>query len=263
MSDSEHKGSEWVGAPRHWRDISDNPDDLRVVEWRDRQIRATSLAPLPTYEDVIAAYCADRRVLDFGAANHGNATSNIAVESTHDLVARYASTVVAVDIVEFQRPPHSNCIYVTADLLEGKAWLDAGIAPVDVLFAGHVIEHLDSPGKIFRLAEVALATEGSLIVATPNPLWLPGLLARADHRNDTVNPDHVALFGAGELTELGERNDFTLTGWRYAGRADMAPAFSTPGGMKRRLVDAAYRIARSRDLAFAHNHIVATFTRAR
>jgi 2-polyprenyl-3-methyl-5-hydroxy-6-metoxy-1,4-benzoquinol methylase len=249
--------------PHRWQDIADNPDDPRVVAWREERIRETAAAPLPRYEDVVVTYCSDRRVLDFGAANHSLATTNVAGDSTHDLVARHASAVVAVDVVVFQRPPHAKCTYVTANLLCEDEWRAARIEPVDVLFAGHVIEHLETPGELFDLAARTLRANGVLIVATPNPLWLPGLWARAAYRNDSVNPDHLALFGAGELTELGERHGFALTEWRYAGRADMAPAFRTPGRVRGRIIDAAYRVCRERDLAFAHNSIVAAFAHAR
>jgi SAM-dependent methyltransferase len=200
-------------------------------------------------------------VLDFGAANHSLATKDVAGSSTHDLVARHAESVVAVDVMPFQDPPHTQCRYVTADLLVESEWVRSAIEPVQVFFAGHVIEHLDAPGLMFELAARALAPDGILVIATPNPLWLPGLWARAAYRNLSVNIDHVALFGASELTELGERHGFDLDEWRYAGRGDM-PEFVEVDGPFRRVVAWAYRFTRSRDMAFAHNHVVAAFTRA-
>lgn len=248
-------------ASRRWRDVADSPDLPEVIEWREELIRRTSRSPLATYRDVVAAYCSERRVLDFGAANHGVATVNIAGEATHDVVASHAASVVAVDVVNFRGGAHANCRYITANLLLDEEWRRAGIDQVEVLFAGHVIEHLDGPGELFELARKALVPTGLLVVVTPNPLWLPGLWSRAGYRNVSVNPDHVALFGAGELAELGERHGFELAEWRYAGRADMSPTFRVPGRLKGPLVDAFYRFCRRRDLAFAHNSLVATFER--
>jgi 2-polyprenyl-3-methyl-5-hydroxy-6-metoxy-1,4-benzoquinol methylase len=216
--------------------------------------------PLPTYENVVVQFCSARRVLDFGAANHSSATIDVTGHSTHDLVARHAASVVAVDIAEFHTPPHPNCRYLTANLLVEEEWRAANLEPVDVFFAGHVIEHLDAPGDMFRLATRALDDEGILVVVTPNPLWLPGLWARAMYRNFSVNADHVALFGASELAELAERHGFVLTEWRYAGLSDMA-SFFVPPVRYGRFVDWAYRFSRKRDLAFAHNNLVATFSR--
>src|SRR6185503_16761042 len=95
--------------PRHWREISDNPNDRRAIAWREARIREMAAPPLLTYEDVVARFCSGRRVLDFGAANHSLATRDVAGSSTHDLVAKYAQNVVAVDVMPFPDPPHSNC----------------------------------------------------------------------------------------------------------------------------------------------------------
>jgi hypothetical protein len=199
-------------------------------------------------------------VLDFGAANHSVATTNIAGVSTHDLVAKHAREVIAVDVMPFYGTPHVNCRYVTANLLVQSEWLDSRIHPVEVFFAGHVIEHLDAPGEMFDLAARALTSDGVLVIATPNPLWLPGVWARAVYQNLSINLDHVALFGAGELIELGERHGFRLTEWGYAGRSDM-PKHFRPDGPYGQATAAVYRIARAKDLAFAHNHLIAAFVR--
>lgn len=249
-------------SARHWQDISDNPDDPRVLDWREARVRMTAASPLPSYDDVVVRFLAGRRVLDFGAANHTEATQRLTGSSTHDIVARHAREVVAVDIAAFHSPPHSNCTYVKANLLVEEERRAAGMDSVDVLFAGHVIEHLDAPGELFDVAEWALKRDGLLVVATPNPLWLPGVWARATYRNFSVNPDHVALFGVGELAELGERHGFVLDEWRYAGLADMHPIFR-PQARFGRFVNWAYRFSRSRDLAFAHNNLVAVFARVR
>jgi len=246
---------------RRWRDVGDNPDDAAVIAWREVRVRSAAKPPLATYAEVVRKYCSGNRVLDFGAANHGAATTNVGGTSTHDIVATCAANVVAVDIVPFHQAPHDNCTYVVANLLGGEAWNAAGIDPVDVLFAGHVIEHLDTPGQLFDLAELSLRAGGLLAVVTPNPLWFPSLYSRATYKNASINPDHVALFGAGELAELAERHGFRLVQWRYAGRGDMVSAFRMYAGFRWRVIDAAYRLARARNWAFAHNHLVAIFER--
>jgi len=199
--------------------------------------------------------------MDFGAANHGAATTNVGGTSTHDLVAEQAREVVAVDIVPFYSDPHPKCRYVVANLLNGDSWQNSNIQLVDLMFAGHVIEHLDCPGDVFELANSAIERDGRLLIVTPNPLWFVGVWARSTYQNASVNVDHVALFGAGELAELAERHGFQLVEWRYAGRGDMVRSFRVYAGLKGRVIDAAYRFARARNLAFAHNHLVALFAR--
>ena len=249
-------------SPLSWHEISTNPDDPRVIKWRDAQVRASADKPLARYEDVIQTYCAGQRVMDFGAANHAPQTTSIAALTTHDLVAKHAREVVAVDIVPFAASLHPNCSYYVGDLLSGDAWERSSIRPFDALFAGHVIEHLDNPGAVFALAAKALRPQGTVVVVTPNPIWLPAIWGRSSYSNLAVNVDHVALFGAGELLEMAARHSFEIRAWRYAGRADMVRSLSRLDGPNGRLVNAAYRFSRWRDLPFAHNSVVGVFALA-
>jgi hypothetical protein len=104
-----------------------------------------------------------------------------------------------------------------------------------------------------------LKDEGQLVVVTPNPLWFVGLYYRNSGRNISVNADHVALFGASELMEIGERAGYLVSKWYYSGKDDMLSEFRPDGRIMSRIINLVYRFSRVMNLAFAHNQIVVIF----
>ena len=74
-----------------------------------------------------------------------------------------------------------------------------GLAPADVVIAGEVIEHLDDPGGFLDGLHALLATDGVLIVTTPNASGLVNTFALL--ANYEVNhPDHVTCSPAARST---------------------------------------------------------------
>ena len=202
-----------------WFEISSNPDNTDVVSSRAESVISSYVESLPTYPSVIQKYLTGLNVLDFGAANHSIETSPISPNNTHGIVARISSRTTAVDIVKIPMCSFpEKCTHLTVDLFENSIEENG----FDVFFAGHVIEHVDSPHKIFSVANKLLKESGGLLVVTPNPLWIVGILARLKGKNLSVNVDHAALFGASELIELGERENMQIINWGYCG-SDEAP----------------------------------------
>lgn len=254
----------------HWSSYSQNPDSEDVVCRREALVRDKFSSSIPTYELVIKKFLSGKTVLDFGAANHGEGTQNIASHSTHDLVVRSAKRVYAFDIERI--PNHSlnksTCTHFKFDLINSKVVSKLLYGKFQVFFAGHTLEHLSAPGALFSLAFKILRKGDRLIVVTPNPLWINGLVSRNLGGNDSVNADHTSLFGASELIELGERNNFRIIQWMYAGIDDMSP--SIDGQMLAKLgyslnsqkeIHKFYTLARRNNFALAHNSIVAVFSK--
>jgi hypothetical protein len=242
----------------HWSEISSNPDHPDVVLFRGKKVESTYKASMDSYEDVIQYTCAAKTVIDFGAANHSADTDSISESNTHVLVVENSSKVVGVDIVEFSQICPEHCSHFIGNFLNAQTF---PFAKADVIFAGHVIEHLDSPSQLFQFAEKLLNDSGRLVIVTPNPLWFIGLFYRNIGKTISVNADHVAIFGASELIELGERNGFEIVEWAYSGRADMSHEFRPGGRVLSRLINILYRILRVTNQSFSHNQIVAIFVR--
>jgi SAM-dependent methyltransferase len=240
----------------HWSEINPNPDHLEVVNYRNEKVSALYKKAVDGYEELIKSECSGKNVIDFGAANHTSSTQSISENDTHSIVVKYASSVSAVDIVEFSQTCPDKCSHFVGNFIVQES-LPFGKA--DVIFAGHVIEHLDSPHLLFKFGHKALKKNGRLVIVTPNPLWFVGLFYRSLGQNTSVNADHVSLFGASELIELGERNNYELTSWYYSGRSDMPVEFRPGGRIVSRIINLIYRTTRLKNMAFAHNQIVATF----
>ncbi|MGH9343870.1 MAG: class I SAM-dependent methyltransferase, partial [Terriglobia bacterium] len=76
---------------------------------------------------------------------------------------------------------------------------DARVLPlknesVDVLFALHVVEHLDDPAAFFAQAARVLRPGGRLVIATPNAEGLGARLMK-DRWMGHSDPTHIALNG--------------------------------------------------------------------
>jgi len=69
------------------------------------------------------------------------------------------------------------------------ALADISLTP-DVVIASEVIEQLEAPGAFLDEMYELLASNGLLVISTPNPQWLTGALAALLGR-EIVNPDHV------------------------------------------------------------------------
>ena len=257
-------------SKNHWSNYSQNPDSEDVVRRREEIVRSSFRNSIPTYELVIKKFLSGKTVLDFGAANHGQGTQNIASLSTHDLVVRAAKRVYAFDIERIS--DHSlnkaTCKHFKFDLINSKVLTKFLYGKFQVFFSGHTLEHLSAPGSLFSLAFRILRSGDRLIIVTPNPLWIVGLVSRNLGGNTSVNADHTSLFGASELIELGERNNFRIVKWMYAGIDDMSPAID--GQMLAKLgyslnsqkeIQKFYTRARIDNFALAHNSIVAIFER--
>ena len=240
----------------HWSEINPNPDNPEVVSYRNEKVSASYRNAVDTYEELIKIECSGKSVIDFGAANHTSATRSISEKDTHSTVVKYASSVSAVDIVEFSQTCPEKCTHFVGDFFAKDS---LPFEKADVIFAGHVIEHLNAPYQLFEFGHKTLRENGRLVIVTPNPLWFVGLFYRNLGQNISVNADHVSLFGASELIELGERNNYELTSWYYSGRSDMPTEFRPGGRIVSRIVNVIYRITRMKKMAFSHNQIVAIF----
>lgn len=80
--------------------------------------------------------------------------------------------------------------------------------PFDFVVATEVVEHLPNPGKMFEAVRNVLASDGRLLLTTPNQ-WALVYLRRVLQGNDPVgNEEHTCWLDATTLRELGSRCGF-------------------------------------------------------
>src|SRR5262249_21263739 len=145
--------------------------------------------------------------LDLGCVDEGARE----LGALHRAVARDASACVGID---------SDRAGVAALVGDGYDVLVGDITaaptddvrergPFDVIVAGELIEHLDTPGALFRFAVPLLAAGGHLVLTTPNPYALHR--ARAGWaRVVWENVDHVAYLFPSGIAELADRCGMAL-----------------------------------------------------
>jgi len=242
-----------------WHEISSNPENYEVMTFRYRSVAQSKRQDVESLQEFISMTLGGCSVLDIGYANHSSETSDIASKSTHDMVKLVASRILGVDLVCSNLENTDTAEYFQGDLLCDQSFREKVLdgRSLDVLFAGNILEHLDSPASLLNLFVAMHSKCGTqrLVVLVPNPLWLIGIfdILRPNQIDLSLNVDHVNLFYPGAIVELSERHELMLDSWRYVGRDDMVRRFA-PRPRKSQLVWAmGYWISRWRKLPFSYN----------
>ncbi len=192
-----------------WRDIDADPNVPEVIAARAAVLLGAFVDPPPDRITFFQQYCRGRRVLDLGCVDH-TASATHWPTWLHGQLAEVAAEIVGVDVDEdglaAMRAEGFDVIKAditrdTEELLERD--------PFDVVVAGELIEHLDAPIRLFRLAAQLLRPEGRLLISTPNPyaLWRGRKGAR---RETWESADHVAYYPPTGIAELADRAGLEL-----------------------------------------------------
>jgi hypothetical protein len=238
-------------------------EDLANINHRASQLKSTHGVSSPTYESFISSNVNGYdKVLDFGSANHSDATSNLGEKSAHHSVCANNKSVIAVDIVEHGVNRFPNSVYKTLNLLElNKEQQLEKVGRVDAIFAGNIIEHLSNPGLLLELASNLLGAGDKLILTTVNPVWFIGIWDRLFSTYYSNCIDHTVILGAPEFLELAERYGFTLDEWNFIGKMDMMSRFGMGGPFIGRLSNLIYRLVRTLDFSPAYNMLGCVLTK--
>lgn len=84
----------------------------------------------------------------------------------------------------------------------------------DLVHAGELIEHLDNPGGFLDSAKKHMATDGRLLITTPNALRISNFLYAATG-GLRVNAEHTCWFCEYTLKTLLERKGFEVVEYGY------------------------------------------------
>jgi hypothetical protein len=161
----------------------------------------------------IAAACAHRRVLDFGAMDETAWRSKRGRGTwLHEEISRSALSVEGVDNSALV-PPEGlrtapNAVIRRGDVGDPGRLL-AGLAEApDVIVAGELIEHLENPLEFLRQIAGSSGLSGkSLILSTPNATALHNVLIGLARRESTHH-DHLCVLSYKTLTTLCTRAGF-------------------------------------------------------
>ncbi len=175
--------------------------------------------------------CRGRRVIHVGFADAGfRDEQSRAGLWLHGHLADVASELVGLDADETGVALATEAGYEAylVNCCDPDEVAALGLQPADVVLAGEIIEHLDSPGPFLTAMRDLCGPDGTLIVTTPNAYGLVNVVASMTRRVEVNHPDHVVMFTWRTLTELLRR-----TGWEPVDAATYVPAVRERGDRSR------------------------------
>lgn len=123
------------------------------------------------------------------------------------------------------------------DCRDATAVAALGLEPAEVVVIGELIEHLDDPGAMLDAVKSLVATNGVIVITTPNGHGLFNVCAALAGR-ELNHPDHVTLYSWFTLSNLLARH-----GWRTVDTSVYVPVLTSAGsGMTQRLLGAGARL---------------------
>jgi SAM-dependent methyltransferase len=175
------------------------------------------LQPLPSSppvnrREMILEACKGKRVIHLGFTDeHLTEEKEKDGRWLHQAINLRASSLVGLDIDEegvSQAVKKGYEAYVV-DAQDEEAIIALGLKKADVIVAGEIIEHVESPGHFLRAVKSLLAEEGELIITTPNAYRTVGFLAPI-LGEELIHPDHVGIHSIHTLRTLGERAGYKV-----------------------------------------------------
>lgn len=167
------------------------------------------------YFELIADYVRGRDILDVGSLNHSFASRARSKDWVFGFLLEHAASLRGIDI----EADHVRAAQASGFPIEvGDAETYVTDRPVDVVFAGDLIEHLSNPGAFLRCAHLNLRPDGRLVLVTPNTYGLRELyLVVSGLTNDPpVHHQHTAYYTPTTLAALARRHGFEPERVAYA-----------------------------------------------
>ena len=202
-----------------WRRVASDPTSPEALADRTQAISdALTHDPRPRLEMILDA-CRGRRVLDIGCVDHDE--NLVASEHwLHAKIAAVASSCVGVDnhVAGVERMNEQGFHAVACDI--GRTPPPELVTEkFDVVIAGEVIEHLETPISLMRFSAQVLQPNGRLIATTPNPFcpWR----ARAGQLGIVwENADHLVYIFPSGVCEMAGRTGFSVERISSEGQPD-------------------------------------------
>lgn len=210
-----------------WTEVSENPNSKEALQYRASQLVEAHGSPVDYRDPYLAELARGKRVLDVGVVNHLS-EGDAHAAYLHRALVQVASECVGIDIVEkgvASLSEQGYDVHVADISVPGLAEI-VGTA-FDLVIAGELIEHIDSPGVMLENAESVLVKGGRLILTTPNPYGISSILSHARGRVEE-NVDHLMFYFPSGMAELADRYGWKLV--KYRGSLDAR----SPRSLKRK-----------------------------
>jgi 2-polyprenyl-3-methyl-5-hydroxy-6-metoxy-1,4-benzoquinol methylase len=195
-----------------WASVAASPNDGDALQFRRRQLDAITLLEMPRSRDeLLLDAVRGRRVLDVGCVDH-SPDSESSPWFLHRAITQAADECLGVDLheegIENLRSLGYNVLCADLTDPEGRREI-AERGPFDVIVAGEIIEHLETPTALFELAASCLAPDGRMLITTPNP-YAPHRVVSGRRMTAWENVDHLFYVFPSGLVELANRSGLEL-----------------------------------------------------
>ena len=148
-----------------------------------------------------------KTVLDVGAVEHA-ANRYLRDDWKHRIICGVADRCVGVDVLaeEVERIRALGYELLVCDATSNEFLGER----FDVIYAGDVIEHVDSPVALLRFCARHLKPNGAVFVRTPNPHCFDYLHTVKRRGTDVSNLEHVSYISPVHMLELARRSGLNL-----------------------------------------------------
>ena len=193
--------------PRHWREVSHDPNDRRVQRYLRETLRARYKGRIPSTHAFLKEFVRDAVTLDVGVVAHDIERTTSPMWK-HNMIRSTAKRAVGVDIIEeavaqlVERGFDVRCIDATSETDLGERF--------ERVVIGDVIEHVDNPVKLLQFAQRHLAADGRILCTTPNPFFVATLVRSVRDGTFIPNAEHVSWVSPTMALELAHRAGLEL-----------------------------------------------------
>jgi 2-polyprenyl-3-methyl-5-hydroxy-6-metoxy-1,4-benzoquinol methylase len=157
---------------------------------------------------ILLKYIKNKEVLDLGCVDVGKRKlkqkSDIWI---HDFIRKNAKYCLGVDAnkkgVSYLQKKGYNIIHGNVEKLSLNK-------KFDVVFAGELIEHLNSPGLFLNSVKRHLKKDGYFILTTPNPFYFMYTVRIVFGADLKINPDHTCWFDPQTIKKLLKNHGFIV-----------------------------------------------------
>lgn len=193
--------------PSHWALHDKDPNNKALQKVSFDYLKEIYRSLIETKKSFLNSFVSGMRLLDIGIVEHSLVYAD-QPDWEHAQLRAAASYTLGVDILENEvgvlreRGYNVLALDATSDAFIGEMF--------DRITIGDVIEHVDNPVKLLQFGSRHLASNGLLLISTPNPHWFLTCLRALYKPLAVPNLDHVRWVSPPMALELGHRANLEL-----------------------------------------------------
>lgn len=211
------------GDMTRWTALTADPNSPSAVNYRACQMSRATATFTYSRTDLVRLLVEGKTVLDVGCVDHSFGLA-VRPDWLHGIITKSAARVLGIDYDAegIEEMKQAGYTVLQADIT-GDLTAVAKHGPFDVIVAGEVIEHVNSPQAILDAAATLLAPGGTLLITTPNP-YAPWRVRNGQRGRTWENVDHVVYCFPSGIAEMADRAGLQLIQYGSVNITHRSPA---------------------------------------